>query len=259
MDDTIAVYKSDLKRRIGIFEKMPIRFQIFSSPWRIVAITILSYIVFGLFWILLDGSLLNENIQVGVILVAIWTPFLAFLYSLFLAFFPKGSHLFTHANVIAHFTSLLQKKQKINIDEMNLSYLMEQDKKSIGVHSEKIMDIRTLIIGISEDIRNYEHRIKHIEKFSKKSFIYKKQDIFLLELDILIQEEKKELCELATRISFLVSNWTQLHQKELLEVEQELEQQTTTTENLSGQGALDLQRVRLHEHIENLNKITNIL
>jgi len=33
----------------------------------------------------------------------------------------------------------------------------------------------------------------------------------------------------------LIQEWTTLHQKELLEIEQELEKQALTTENLSGQ------------------------
>lgn len=99
----------------------------------------------------------------------------------------------------------------------------------------------------------------YIKKCDKHSYIYRSQRIFLTELYSLIQKEKKELHELAARISLLIQKWTTLHQKELLEVEQELEKQVATTENLSGQGAIDLQRVRLHEHIENLNKIRNIL
>ncbi len=74
-----------------------------------------------------------------------------------------------------------------------------------------------------------------------------------------MKEEETELISFIKDFTTSIQSWTTLHQKELLEVEQELEKQVATTESLSGQGAIDLQRIRLHEHIENLNKISNTL
>ena len=253
------LHENDLEIKIDVFRKIPQKIQIFASPWRITIITLLCYAIFSIFWTFAGSSFLSENIQVIIGLIAILAPFFSLFYNIFLIFYPEGSYLFIHMNIISHLTWLYDKKQKMDKEEAYLERIIFEDNNDSSLSPEKIMEIRALIIWISENIRNYEQRMDYIKKCDKHSYIYRSQRIFLTELYSLIQKEKKELHELAARISLLIQKWTTLHQKELLEVEQELEKQVATTENLSGQGAIDLQRVRLHEHIENLNKIRNIL
>ena len=153
---------------------------------------------------------------------------------------------------------------EVNKKEIDLMYgayilLITKDSQEKWINLKLIMQIKQHIQDISEKIQKFQKMFPGIEKQRRYFFIFYNPITYLSLINSLIKNEKLELISLISDFTSSIQSWTALHQKELLEVEQELEKQAIITENLSGQWAIDLQRVRLHEHIENLNKITNTL
>lgn len=182
---------------------------------------------------------------------------LAFIVSVlpFLSPIPEGFREKV-LSILNHFQS---PKRAIDSNIKDLQKLIEEDKSSKWVNPELIMNIKQIIQTISENVKEYSLWIKDINKQRKYLFYFRNPFQYFSLINSLIKNEKTELISLIKDFTTSIQSWTQLHQKELLEVEQELEKQSSETPHLSGQGAIDLQWVRLHEHIENLSKITNTL
>lgn len=122
-----------------------------------------------------------------------------------------------------------------------------------------IMDIKYCVQEISRNIRKRSNILNILKHKRRYCTIFYSPLEFIKNINLLIKEEEMQFISLIKDFTTSIQSWTELHQKELLEVEQELEKQVAITESFSGQGAIDLQRIRLHEHIENLNKISHTL
>ena len=88
---------------------------------------------------------------------------------------------------------------------------------------------------LSKKIHDYPSFIDEIKWKAMNGKIFYNRSNYEALMSALVKYEKEELAYLATEFSSLIQSWTTLHQKELLEVEQELEKQVITTESISGQ------------------------
>jgi len=157
--------------------------------------------------------------------------------------------------IVSDLTWVLYSQQVLISNIKNLKKLIKEDEKKFGVSPEFLMNIKQMIQTTSAASNQYLLWINIIRKQRKYLFYFRHPFSYFYLINSLIRNEKSELISLMNNFTVLIQEWTTLHQKELLEIEQELEKQALTTENLSGQWAIDLQRVRLHEHIENLEKM----
>jgi hypothetical protein len=200
--------------------------------------------------------------QISPILVLITIlPAIAVMYFVWLTYkiLFWSDYTRSHDTIIRELHSICIKKRKIQELYEKIFTLMKRDEFTPWVDPEMIIEIKKWIQILSESIQEYPSVFKNIWRLRKYLFIFHHPFEYIRLIHSLISHEKSDLTKIVTDFTSSIQSWTALHQKELPEVEQELEKQAITTESLSGQWAIDLQRVRLHEHIENLNKITNTL
>ena len=218
--------------------------------WFRTAIIALIYVIICLIFSNYTSGILQVLFIIGVPVGFIW-----YIYKILFG----SNFVSTHTGIFYEIEAMSSLKREIFTEYDALFSSMKLDIWTSWVDPKMIMKTKEWIQLVSRKIQEYTWVFDKIAQQKKHLFIFYHPFDYLNLIKLLIYNEKKAISNLALELSFVIKSWTTLHQKELLEVEQELEKQVITTESISGQWAIDLQRVRLHEHIENLNKITNTL
>lgn len=147
--------------------------------------------------------------------------------------------------------------------------MAKDDFENEGIDSKRISDISKEINILTKKIQNFQKLSSHFYKIelNQEDVLASWGVNFLITRFIrwhysdivneFVKYQQDWLTKMIPSFTKGIQTFLSYHADELKTLNASIWEQNISTENLSGQWAIDLQRVRLHEHIENLNQLKN--
>lgn len=132
---------------------------------------------------------------------------------------------------------------------------INNDYESKSILIEDLDTIKNTIEKITQEIILFEKMISNLEPEKGKYIISEMKDIILNQSKLIKWEAIKFISVTKTEISSNIKKWLEIHKEKLQELEKQLWNQWTKTENNQWKFALEAQKMRFQSYIQSINNL----
>ncbi len=140
-------------------------------------------------------------------------------------------------------------KYKVLEKDEQISKLISEDIGSKWIEPSNIIEIKYHI----DSIMNLYKLIINSQKYTQKNIIHFNK--ISPEWINIIKEENNWIIEYSNEFTKIIQSWISNHIDELTQIEQQIQFQEISTESVSWQAVLNVQRISLNEYLKELNNM----